>query len=293
MIPQIRMVDLGDVTAQLGEQIFQFLDTVIWGSITVGAVLLSIVILVAGVIIIRFLAKAIRAILRRLDFPLLVRSFLVRVFRFLLYVILLGLILAPLGIDLTSLVISFGVLGIVIGLALRDFLSNLIAGITLILVRPFRKGHLVEAAGVTGFVEDVSINATTLKTFDGKKVVLSSSQVWGNPIVNYHHWPIRRIDLVVGIAYEDDVPRALTVIRGVLESDERILREPEAITNVNTFADSSINLNIFAWTKQEDWGKVRTDLLINVKKAFETEGITIPYPTRTVVLRGDEEGARS
>ncbi len=287
------MVELGDVAAQLGEQIAQFLDTIIWGSITVWAVLLSIVILVAGVVVIRFLAKAVRAILRRLDFPPLVRNFLVRVFRFLLYVILLGLILAPLGIDLTSLVISFGVLGIVIGFALRDFLSNLIAGITLILVRPFRKGHVVEAAGVTGFVEDVSINATTLKTFDGKKVVLSSSQVWGNPIVNYHHWPIRRVDLVVGVSYEDDIPRALKVIGGVLESDERILKEPEATTNVNTFADSSINLNIFAWAKQEDWGNVRTDLLLSVKKAFETEGITIPYPTRTVVLRGDEEGARS
>ncbi len=293
MIPEIRMVELGDVAAQLGEQIAQFLDTIIWGSITVWAVLLSIVILVAGVVVIRFLAKAVRAILRRLDFPPLVRNFLVRVFRFLLYVILLGLILAPLGIDLTSLVISFGVLGIVIGFALRDFLSNLIAGITLILVRPFRKGHVVEAAGVTGFVEDVSINATTLKTFDGKKVVLSSSQVWGNPIVNYHHWPIRRVDLVVGVSYEDDIPRALKVIGGVLESDERILKEPEATTNVNTFADSSINLNIFAWAKQEDWGNVRTDLLLSVKKAFETEGITIPYPTRTVVLRGDEEGARS
>lgn len=283
------MALLEDIAAQLSQQIVQLLDTVLWGNITVAALLLSLGILVAGAIVIRFLAKAMRAVLRRLEIPPLVGNFLVRVARFLLYLVLLGLFLAPLGVDLTSLVISFGVLGIVMGLALRDFLSNLIAGITLITIRPFQIGHLVEAAGITGFVQDVSITATTLKTFDGKKVVVSSSQVWGGPIVNYHHWPIRRIDLVVGVSYEDDVPQALQVIKRVLESEKRVLKEPEATTNVAALADSSVNLNIFAWTKQEDWGDVRTSLLVSVKEAFEKEGITIPYPTRSVLIRSDEE----
>ncbi len=283
------MVTLQDISAQLWQQIVGFLDTVLWGNITVAAVLISLGILVAGVVVIRFLAKALRAVLGRLAIPPLVGNFLVRVARFLLYIVLLGLVLAPLGVDLTSLVLSFGVLGIVIGLALRDFLSNLIAGITLITIRPFQIGNLVEAAGVTGFVQDVSITATTLKTFDGKKVVVSSSQVWGGPIVNYHHWPIRRIDLVVGVSYEDDVPRALNVIKQVLKSEKRVLREPEAVTNVAALADSSVNLNIFAWAKQEDWGDVRTSLLVSVKEAFEKEGITIPYPTRTLFIKDEEE----
>ncbi len=246
---------------------------------------LSLVILFVGVAVVRYIVRAERMLLIRLDMPELVRKFLVRVSRFLLYILVLGLMLAPLGVDLTSLALSFGVIGIVVGFALQGVLSNLAAGVILIIMRPFRKGHLVEVAGITGFVEDLSINATTLKTFDGKMVMIPSQQVWNSPITNFHSWPIRRIDLVVGISYEDDVTRALRIVRSVLDSDERVLKEPSTVTNVREFADSSVNLNIFAWVKQEDWGAVRNDILVGLKEAFEKEGITIPYPTRTLITQ--------
>ncbi len=279
------MVELGDIMAQLGEQIGVFLDQVLWRGITVGDLFLSLIILIVGLSVVRYVLKAERVILIKMGMPDLVRRFLVRLSRFLLYIIVIGLMLAPLGIDLTALVLSFGVAGIIVGFALQGVLANLAAGVILIIMRPFRKGHLVEVAGITGFVEDLSINATTLKTFDGKKVMIPSQQVWSSPITNFHSWPIRRVDLVIGISYEDDVPRALDVVKNILESDPRILREPEAVANVREFAESSVNLNVFAWAKQEDWGGVRNDILVKVKEAFEKEGITIPYPTRTIIQR--------
>lgn len=276
---------MADILADLYAAIQDFLAFQIWPGMIVWDVLWSLIILVVGVFVVRYIVKAERAVLLRLGFPDLVRRFLVKVSRFLLYVIVLGLVLAPLGVDLTALALSFGVLGIVVGFALQGVLSNLAAGILILLMRPFQKGHLVEVAGMTGLVEDLSINATTLKTFDGKKVMIPSQQVWGSPITNFHSWPIRRIDLVVGVSYEDQVPKALQVVQKVLDSDERILREPAPATNVREFAESSVNLNIFAWAKQEDWGSVRNDILLKVKESFEAEGITIPYPTRTVISK--------
>lgn len=279
------MVELRDIAAQTLETIAGLLDFVIWRGITVFDVLMSVIILVVGVVVVRYLAKALGRVLARLGIPELVERFLVRLSRFLLYVALLGLALAPFGIDLTSLALGFGVLGIVIGFALKDVLANFASGVLLLILRPFDKGHLVEVGGITGFVEDLGLNATTLKTFDGKRVIVPSQKVWGSPITNFHSWPIRRIDLVVGISYDDDVERALAVIRRILETDERVLREPGPATNVREFADSSVNLNIFAWTEQGNFGALRNDLLLKVKEAFEREGITIPYPTRTVIMQ--------
>jgi small conductance mechanosensitive channel len=279
------MVQLYGTVVEVLSAIRALLEQEIWRGITAFDVLLAVVILLVGIVVVRYIAKALSRVMTRLGVPELVERFLVRLSRFLLYIIVLGLALAPLGVDLTSLALGFGVLGIVIGFALKDVLSNLAAGILLMIMRPFEKGHLVEIGGIRGLVEDLSINATTLKTFDGKKVIVPSQKVWGSPITNYHSWPIRRIDLVVGISYEDDVQRALEIVRGILNSDERILREPGPATNVREFAESSVNLNIFAWVKQEDFGAVRNDLLLKVKEAFEREGITIPYPTRTIHMR--------
>lgn len=219
--------------------------------------------------------------------PPLVRRFLVRLTRFLLYLVLLGAALVPLGVNLTSLVVGLGVLGIIVGLALQDTLSNLVSGLLLLLLRPFQKGELVEVAGVTGFVEDLTLSATTLKTFDGRMVLIPNKQVWGGPITNFQTWPIRRIDLVVGIAQEDDVRHALQVLRTVLDGDDRVLREPASLANVRGLAESTVDLNVFAWTRQEDFGAVRNDLLLGIKEACEREGIRLPYPTRTVLLRQD------
>jgi small conductance mechanosensitive channel len=278
------MVQFLGTLGEVWSALLALLGQEIWRGITAFDVLLAVVILLVGIVVVRYTARALSRVMSRLGVPELVERFLVRLSRFLLYIAVLGLALAPLGVDLTSLALGFGVLGIVVGFALKDVLSNLAAGVLLMIMRPFDKGHLVEIGGIRGLVEDLSINATTLKTFDGKKVIVPSQKVWGSPITNYHSWPVRRIDLVVGISYEDDVQRALEIIRGILDSDERVLRDPGPATNVREFAESSVNLNIFAWVKQEDFGAVRNDLLLKVKAAFEGEGITIPYPTRTIYM---------
>ncbi len=282
------MAGPGDIVGQIGADLRNFLDTPLWRGITPGDLIISIIILLVGLLIVRYLLGAERAVLRRMEVPEIVQRFLIRLSRVLLYLLIVGLALAPVGIDLTGLALSFGVAGIIVGLALQGVLGNLAAGVVLVIMKPFRIGHLVEVAGITGFVEDLSINATTLKTFDGKKVMIPSQKVWSGPITNYHSWPIRRIDLVVSVSYEDDVPRALEVVKGVLDQDGRVLKEPEAVTNVREFAASSVDLNVFAWVKQDDWGAVRTDILLRVKEAFAREGITIPYPTRRILGDGEE-----
>lgn len=281
---------LAEDLAGVGATIRSFLEVPLVGQISLFDVVLALATLVVGVLVVRVVARTLRRALRRAGIPPLVRRFLLRISRFLLYVAVIGLALTPLGVNLTSLVIAFGVVGIVVGMALQDSLSNLVSGLLLLVLRPFRQGNLVEAAGVTGFVEDLGLNATILKTFDGKRVTIPSKLVWGAPITNFHAWPIRRIDLVVSLDYRDDASRALEVVQRVLDTDDRILREPAPTANVKGIQEGSVELNVFAWANQEDWGTVRTDLQLRVKEGLEEAGFTIPYPSQTIRLEEGETG---
>ncbi|HYW91911.1 MAG TPA: mechanosensitive ion channel domain-containing protein [Gammaproteobacteria bacterium] len=188
--------------------------------------------------------------------------------------------LDAIGINTTSLLAVLGAAGLAVGLALQGSLANFAAGVMLILFRPFRSGDYIEAAGVGGTVDDIRIFQTVLHTPDNRDVVVPNAQLFSGVITNYSTRPTRRIDLVIGISYEDGIAAAREVIRGVVQADERILADPTPVYLVTELAESSVNLGLRAWVGSADYLMTRSDLLENLKHALDRAGITIPYPQR-------------
>jgi len=177
-----------------------------------------------------------------------------------------------------------GALGLAVGLALKDSLSNIAAGIMIILFRPFRIGDAVTIAGVTGSVQQIGLFNTVLHTPDNQKIIVPNSKILGDIITNITANETRRIDLVVGISYEDDIDKAKAILWELAAKDQRILKDPAPTIAVAELADSSVNLVFRPWVKTSDYWAVRFDLTEQIKKTFDAEGVSIPYPQQDVHL---------
>ncbi len=197
--------------------------------------------------------------------------------------------LGQLGIQTTSLAAIIGAAGLAIGLALQGSLSNLAAGIMLIIFRPFKVGNYIEAAGTGGSVEELSIFTTTLKTPDNKIVIVPNSRITESNITNYSTRAERRVDLVFGIGYDDDIKLTKELLQKILNEDERILAEPEPRIAVSELADSSVNFVVRPWVKTKDYWDVFYDLTEKVKVEFDKAGISIPFPQQDVYLHSVKE----
>ncbi len=192
--------------------------------------------------------------------------------------------LDQLGVNTTSLLAILGAAGLAVGLALKDSLANFAAGVMLILFRPFRVGDFIEAAGTSGIVEHIQIFSTVLRTGDNRQVVVPNGPIFSGTIVNVTAKPTRRIDMVIGIGYDDDIRKAMDLIQKVLAADSRILADPAPALSVADLADSSVNLNVRPWVNSGDYWAVRSDLLENIKRSFDDNGVSIPFPQRDVHL---------
>jgi len=190
--------------------------------------------------------------------------------------------LGQLGIQTTSFIAILGAAGLAIGLALQGSLANFAAGFLMLIFRPFKVGDYVEAAGVAGTVEVIQIFTTTLKTPDNKTVIVPNSNVTGDNIVNWTVKGTRRVDMVFGIGYDDDIDKAKQILNDVLSKDERILKDPAMLIAVSELADSSVNFVVRPWVNIADYWGVYFDAMENVKKAFDEAGISIPYPQQDV-----------
>jgi len=190
--------------------------------------------------------------------------------------------LGQLGIKTASFVVVLGAAGLAIGLALQGSLSNFASGFLMIIFKPFKVGDYVEVAGVAGTVEEVQVFTTTLKTPDNKTVIIPNSNVTGNNVVNWTIKGTRRVDMVFGIGYDDDIDKAKQIISDILAKDERILNDPQTLVALSELADSSVNFVARPWVNIEDYWGVYFDAMENIKKAFDAEGISIPYPQRDV-----------
>jgi len=203
-----------------------------------------------------------------------------------LYTVLLVVVviaaLDQLGIQTTSLLAVFGAAGLAIGLALKDSLANFSSGVMLIIFRPFKVDDFIEAAGIAGVVEEVRIFSTILRTGDNREITIPNSQIYSAPIVNVSARSTRRIDMVFGIGYEDDLRKAKQLIEAAFSADDRILDDPAPGIAVGELADSSVNINARPWVKTADYWAVRSDLLENIKLSFDSNGISIPYPQQDV-----------
>ena len=187
-----------------------------------------------------------------------------------------------LGIQTTSFVALLGAAGLAIGLALQGSLSNFAAGFLMILFRPFKVGDYIEAAGTAGTVEEIQIFTTALRTPDNKLVIVPNAKLTADNIVNWSAKGTRRVDMVFGIGYGDDIDRARSVIREIIEADPRVLKDPAPLVALWQLGESSVDFVARPWVKSADYWSVWFDTTEKVKKAFDAEGISIPFPQRDV-----------
>ena len=186
--------------------------------------------------------------------------------------------LSQLGIDTTSLVALLGAAGLAIGLSLQNSLGNFAAGVLLILFKPFQRGHFVEVAGTMGSVDSVNIFTTTLTTPDNKEIIVPNGAIIGSNITNFSARPTRRVDMVFGISYDDDILAAKKILEDIVASEPRILKEPAPVITVGELADSSVNFLVRPWVNAPDYWAVLWDTTEAVKLRFDAAGITIPFP---------------
>ena len=192
--------------------------------------------------------------------------------------------LNQLGIQTTSFIAVLGAAGLAVGLALQGSLSNFAAGFLMILFRPFKLGDFIEAAGTAGTVEEIQIFTTTLRTADNKTVIVPNAKLTADNIVNWSAKGTRRVDMIFGIGYGDDIDKARSIIQGIIADDDRVLKDPAPLVALWQLGESSVDFVVRPWVKTSDYWNVWFDVTEKVKKAFDAQGISIPYPQRDVHL---------
>ena len=241
---------------------------------------LAALVLVGGLWLSRLALRVLARVLERMNVDAMLREFLRNLASGAMVVVVVVGALDQAGVPMTSILAALGAAGLAIALALRDSLSNLAAGVMLILLKPFRAGDLIGIGGQTGKVESLRLMHTVLLTPDNCELILPNNKVASEPILNYTARNTRRIDLVIGIAYRDDVGRAFGIIRGVLDADPRVLRDPPPQLLVDKLAESSVDLAIRPWVATGDYLDTRASLLRQLKETLSAAGIDVPFPQR-------------
>jgi small conductance mechanosensitive channel len=253
-------------------------------------VLAALLVFVIG----RWVAKALAAWFRRALGKTDADATLIRFLTSFVYIILIVLVvltaLSSLGINTTNFLAIFGAAGLAIGLALKDSLSNFAAGVMLVFFRPFKSGDYIEAAGIAGSVESIKIFNTVLKTADNRVITVPNSLIYADPITNFSAEDKRRIDLVIGIGYDDDIARAKALIQGVLSQEDRVLDDPAPAMILLELGESSVDIAVRPWVESGDYWAVRSDLLERIKRALEGAGLSIPYPQRDLHIVDQASG---
>ncbi len=249
-----------------------------YGMSVIGAILVFIV----GRMVAGWLRNKVRAGLTKAGTD----ASLIPFFSSMLYYVVMGVVviavLSLFGIETTSLIAVFGAAGLAVGLALQGTLSNFAAGVMLLIFRPIRVGDFVEVSGQAGTVKEISIFSTILHTGDNVKIIMPNSQIFGDTIKNFSANPTRRIDLVIGISYGDDIAKAMEIIERVVTGDSRTLADPAPTIAVSELADSSVNLVVRPWCNAPDYWALRWDLTRKLKEELEAGGCNIPFPQRDV-----------
>jgi small conductance mechanosensitive channel len=251
----------------------------------------AIVIFIVG----RWIAKALKNVVKRMMAKGNVDEILISFVGNLTYIALLAFViiaaLNQLGIQTTSFIAIIGAAGLAIGLALQGSLANFAAGVLMIIFRPFQVGEYIEGAGVAGSVEKVQIFTTQLKTPDNKTIIIPNAKIMGDNITNYSAKDTRRVDMVIGVGYGDDLKKVREILEDILAKDDRILEDPAPTIGVLELGDNSVNFAVRPWVKRDDYWGTYFDVTETVKRRFDEKGISIPYPQRDVHLYEYKEAA--
>lgn len=212
----------------------------------------------------------------------LLRDFLVNVVRRVTFFIGLIVALGMLGIDITPFVAALGAAGFVLGFALQGTLSNFAAGLMILIYRPYDIGEVIIAAGTTGKVDAMTLVSTTLRLPDNQTVIIPNNAIWGGVITNISGQATRRVDMVFGCGYGDDLQKAQSILEDIINNHPKVHKEPEPVIRVHELADSSVNFVVRPWTDTADYWTVFWDVTRSVKERFDAEGVSIPFPQRDV-----------
>ncbi|MDJ0788024.1 MAG: mechanosensitive ion channel [Myxococcota bacterium] len=245
-------------------------------------VIAALAILVVGWIATRIITGLVRRALGRAQVDPTLVSFVANLVYFAGMALVVISVLGRIGVNTASFAAVIAAAGLAIGLAFQGTLSNFSAGVLLIVFRPFKVGDYIEAGGVSGTVDEIQLFTTVLNTPDNRRVIVGNSDVAASPITNYSFHATRRVDLVMGFGYSDDIDHAKRIVEGLLQADDRVLDDPAPQVVVAELADSSVNLYVRPWVRSADYWAVYFDLTEAMKKAFDEAGIEIPFPQRTV-----------
>lgn len=244
----------------------------------------AIVIIIIGMIVARIISNAINKVMRARHIDATVADFLSALVRYGVIAFTLIAALGRVGVQTASVIAVLGAAGLAIGLALQGSLSNLAAGVLLVTFRPFRAGEFVDLGGVMGTVLNVQIFSTTLRSADGKIVVVPNGKIIAGNIINFSREPERRNEFIIGVAYDADVDLVIRLLREVVDADPRVLQERGVQIGLNELAASSVNFVVRCWSKAGDLQDVYWDLMRNFKRTLDANNIGIPYPQMDVHL---------
>ena len=253
----------------------------------------ALAIIIVGMIVARVISNTVNRLMRARHIDATVADFLSALVRYAIIAFTLIAALGRVGVQTASVIAVLGAAGLAIGLALQGSLSNLAAGVLLVTFRPFRSGEYVDLGGVAGTVLQVQIFSTTMRSVDGRIIVIPNGKIIAGNIINFSREPVRRNEFIIAVAYDSDIDLVKRVLTEIIESDDRILKDREMTVRLNELGASSINFVVRAWSNSSDLQNVYWDVLEQIKRRFDAQGISFPYPQMDVNVKQVKEQAES
>lgn len=267
------------------EKFNEYFDNIIGLVVQYGAkLLLAILVLIIGLWIIKRIVRVVDKAMSKRNVDESLRPFLRSIIGALLKVMLIITVASMVGVEMTSFIAVLGAAGLAVGLALQGSLSNFAGGVLILMLKPFKVGDFIEANGHSGTIREIQIFYTYMTTVQNQEIVIPNGDLSNNAIKNYSYHDTRRLDMTFGIGYSDDIDKAKGILEHLVKADNRILPEPALTIFINELADSSVNIHVRAWAKSSDFWDIHNNFNEKVKKAFDAEGVSIPFPQRDVHL---------
>ncbi|HFI3122146.1 TPA: small-conductance mechanosensitive channel MscS [Escherichia coli] len=251
----------------------------------------ALAIIIVGLIIARMISNAVNRLMISRKIDATVADFLSALVRYGIIAFTLIAALGRVGVQTASVIAVLGAAGLAVGLALQGSLSNLAAGVLLVMFRPFRAGEYVDLGGVAGTVLSVQIFSTTMRTADGKIIVIPNGKIIAGNIINFSREPARRNEFIIGVAYDSDIDQVKQILTDIIQSEDRILKDREMTVRLNELGASSINFVVRVWSNSGDLQNVYWDVLERIKREFDAAGISFPYPQMDVNFKRVKEKA--
>ncbi|MFU0909668.1 small-conductance mechanosensitive channel MscS [Kluyvera intermedia] len=248
----------------------------------------AIAIIIVGMIVARIFSNTVNRLMLARKIDATVADFLSALVRYAVIAFTLIAALGRVGVQTASVIAVLGAAGLAVGLALQGSLSNLAAGVLLVMFRPFRAGEYVDLGGVAGTVLNVQIFSTTMRTVDGKIVVIPNGKIIAGNIINFSREPARRNEWIIGVSYDADIDQVKQILTRILESDKRVLKDRDITVRLNELASSSVNFVVRAWSLSGDLQNVYWDVLEQIKREFDANGISFPYPQLDVNMKAEK-----